>query len=61
MDKLVEIGRNLLKKPVSRVEQARGQNEPIERVGTNEDALKRFARLLSEERRYRQTNNSRSC
>lgn len=39
LDKLVEIGENLLKKPVSRVNLETGFFEPIENGGTNEEAL----------------------
>ncbi|KAI8549867.1 hypothetical protein RHMOL_Rhmol06G0058200 [Rhododendron molle] len=52
LDKLVMIGKRLLKKPVSRVNLETGLSEPID-CGTNEEALKKFAKLLSEERRLR--------
>ncbi|VFR01487.1 unnamed protein product [Cuscuta campestris] len=54
LERLVEIGEKLLKKPVSRVNMVSGVTEPIPNAGTNEDALKRFAKLLSEERRLRE-------
>ncbi|CAH2042627.1 unnamed protein product [Thlaspi arvense] len=54
LEKLVEIGERLLKKPVSRVNLEMGLFEPIEDSGTNEDALKRFAKLLSDERKLRE-------
>ncbi|CAK9176984.1 unnamed protein product [Ilex paraguariensis] len=54
LDKLVEIGERLLKKPVSRVNLKTGLAEPVKNGGTNEDALKRFAKLLSDERKLRQ-------
>ncbi|KAH7848448.1 hypothetical protein Vadar_002835 [Vaccinium darrowii] len=54
LKKLVEIGENLLKKPVSRVNLETGLIEPIGNGGTNEDALKRFAKLLSEEKGLRE-------
>ncbi|KAL2538092.1 Patatin-like protein 2 [Forsythia ovata] len=54
LNKLVEIGQSLLKKPVSRVNLDSGLFEPIENSGTNEDALKKFAKLLSEEKRFRE-------
>nr|GMD94544.1 patatin-like protein 2 [Ipomoea batatas] len=41
LEKLVEIGEKLLKKPVSRVNLETGVSEPIAHSGTNEDALKR--------------------
>ncbi|MCE5167173.1 hypothetical protein HAX54_040888, partial [Datura stramonium] len=57
MDKLVEIGTSLLKKPVSRVNLQTGLFEQSKNGGTNEETLKRFAKLLSEEKRLR---NSKS-
>ncbi|KAL3505169.1 hypothetical protein ACH5RR_035010 [Cinchona calisaya] len=54
LDNLVETGKNLLKKPVSRVNLETGLVETTEEGGSNEEALKRFARLLSEERRLRE-------
>ncbi|PON46860.1 Patatin-related protein [Parasponia andersonii] len=53
MDKLVQTGEELLKKPVARVNLDTGLTEPVENGGTNEDALKRFAKLLSLEKRHR--------
>ncbi|CAA2995751.1 patatin 2 [Olea europaea subsp. europaea] len=53
LNKLVEIGQSLLKKSVSRVNLDSGLFEPIENGGTNEDALKKFAKLLSGEKRFR--------
>ncbi|KAJ6811432.1 patatin-like protein 2 [Iris pallida] len=50
---LVQIGKDLLKKPVSRMNLDTGLCEPVDGEGTNEDALTRFARLLSAERRQR--------
>ncbi|CAL5383684.1 unnamed protein product [Camellia sinensis] len=54
MDRLVEIGDNLLKKPVSRVNLETGLSEPVKNGGTNEEALKKFAKILSNERRLRE-------
>ncbi|KAE9457126.1 hypothetical protein C3L33_10965, partial [Rhododendron williamsianum] len=54
LNKLIQIGESLLKKPVSRVNLETGLAEPIGNGGTNEDALKKFAGLLSEERRLRE-------
>nr|CAD1826268.1 unnamed protein product [Ananas comosus var. bracteatus] len=51
--RLVEIGKELLKKPVSRVNLETGVNETIRGEGTNEDELTRFAKILSDERRFR--------
>ncbi|XP_058228440.1 patatin-like protein 3 [Rhododendron vialii] len=55
LDNLVEVGEKLLKKPVSRVNINTGRNEPIPNGGTNEDALKMFAKKLSDERKSRGT------
>ncbi|KAL7127448.1 hypothetical protein ABFS83_14G253900 [Erythranthe nasuta] len=54
LEKLVQIGNNLLKKPVSRVDLETGLFEPIDNGGTNADALKEFAKLLSEEKKLRE-------
>ncbi|KAI5650188.1 hypothetical protein M9H77_36193 [Catharanthus roseus] len=54
LDRLFRIGKNLLKKQVSRVNLDTGLSEPIENGGTNADALKRFAVLLSDKRKLRQ-------
>ncbi|XP_019156574.1 PREDICTED: patatin-like protein 2 [Ipomoea nil] len=53
LKKLVETGENLLKKPVSRVNLGTGVSEPVANSGTNQDALKRFAKLLSDEKKLR--------
>ncbi|KAK4722804.1 hypothetical protein R3W88_013037 [Solanum pinnatisectum] len=42
LERLVEIGENLLKKPLSRVDLETGLSEPIPKGGTNEEALKRY-------------------
>ncbi|KAK4390587.1 Patatin-like protein 2 [Sesamum angolense] len=55
LEKLVEIGGNLLKKPASRVNLETGLFEPIENGGTNEEALVRLAKLLSEEKKIRES------
>ncbi|XP_019199667.1 PREDICTED: patatin-like protein 1 [Ipomoea nil] len=55
LNALEQIGKNLLKKAVSKLNLFTGQYEPIEGAGTNQDALKRFAKLLSEERKRRIT------
>ncbi|GMH25233.1 hypothetical protein Nepgr_027076 [Nepenthes gracilis] len=52
---LVKIGEALLKKPVSRLNPETGDYQPIPNAGTNEEALKRFARKLSDERKRRQS------
>ncbi|KAF3973452.1 hypothetical protein ACB098_02G167100 [Castanea mollissima] len=54
LQRLVEIGKKLLKKPVSRVNLETGMFEKIEGEGSNEEALTYFAKLLAEERKLRQ-------
>ncbi|XP_042966032.1 patatin-like protein 2 isoform X2 [Carya illinoinensis] len=53
LDKLVGIGEELLKKPVSRVNLKNGVSETVENGGTNEEALRKFAKILSQERKSR--------
>ncbi|XP_008779158.1 patatin-like protein 2 [Phoenix dactylifera] len=53
LDSLVKIGEELLKKPTSRINLETGVYEPVDKE-TNEQALKRFAKILSEERRLRE-------
>lgn len=55
MDGLVEVGKALLKKNVSRVNLETGHYEPISDHITNEEALKRVAKILSEERKLRES------
>ncbi|XP_006829698.2 patatin-like protein 2 [Amborella trichopoda] len=50
---LVKVGTELLQKQVSRVNLETGKFEPVPNEGTNEQALIRFAKLLSKERRTR--------
>ncbi|KAK2992298.1 hypothetical protein RJ640_020291 [Escallonia rubra] len=57
MDRLAKIGEGLLKKPVARVKQGTSLSPLIENVGTNEDALIRFAKLLSDERKLRESKS----
>lgn len=57
MEKLVDIGNDLLQKPVSRVNLETGGYELVHGEGTNEDALIRFSRLLSDERKFRQLSH----
>ncbi|KAK2972362.1 hypothetical protein RJ640_014420 [Escallonia rubra] len=57
MDNLVQTGDRLLKKPVSRVNLETGLFEPVKDGGTNEDALRKFAKLLSDERRLRESKH----
>lgn len=54
MKTLVQIGNDLLKKPVSRVNLDTGRYEEVSGEGTNEEAFIRFAKLLSEQRKLRQ-------
>uniref|UniRef100_A0A0E0MH63 Patatin n=1 Tax=Oryza punctata TaxID=4537 RepID=A0A0E0MH63_ORYPU len=56
MEALIGIGKDLLKKPVARVNIDTGVYEPVDGEGTNEEALARFAKKLSEERRLRKNN-----
>ena len=56
MEALIRIGEELLKKPVARVNIDTGMYEPVAGEGTNEDALARFAKMLSEERMLRNKN-----
>jgi len=53
LEDLVEIGRNLLDDPVSRVNIETGLFEQVTGEGTNRDALTRFAKALSDERKLR--------
>lgn len=56
MEALIGIGKELLKKPVARVNIDTGMYENVAGEGTNEDALARFAVMLSEERKLRNKN-----
>ncbi|KAM7510354.1 hypothetical protein LguiB_009229 [Lonicera macranthoides] len=58
LNALVEIGNKLLKKNVSRVNLETCMFEAVEGEGTNAEALTRFAKLLSEERKLRQAPSS---
>ena len=55
LQRLVEIGNKLLEKPVSRTNLITGRCETIEAEGTNAEALTRFAKRLSEEKKLRAT------
>ncbi|XP_015890108.3 patatin-like protein 2 [Ziziphus jujuba] len=55
LKRLVEIGEQLLKKPVSMVNLETGKHEAIEGEGTNAEALVCFAKQLSQERKLRQS------
>ncbi|KAA8537725.1 hypothetical protein F0562_027285 [Nyssa sinensis] len=52
LEDLVKVGEGLLKKPVSRVNLETGCFEPSAQE-TNEEALRRFAKLLSQEKQLR--------
>ncbi|GMY28617.1 patatin-like protein 2 [Fagus crenata] len=56
MENLAKVAEGLLKKPVSRVNLETGNLEPSKHE-TNEDALIRFAKLLSKEKHYRETSS----
>ncbi|KAJ0694642.1 putative galactolipase [Helianthus annuus] len=53
MRALEDIGKKLLKKPLSRLDVETGKLEPVKGEGTNADALARFATLLCAERKRR--------
>ncbi|KAK1383327.1 Patatin [Heracleum sosnowskyi] len=53
MEALAGIGNKLLEKSVARVNIDTGAFEPVVGEGTNSDALSRFAKLLSDERKIR--------
>ncbi|OEL38716.1 Patatin-like protein 1 [Dichanthelium oligosanthes] len=56
MEALIRIGRELLKKPVARVNIDTGEHVSVDGEGTNEEALERFARKLSDELKLRKKN-----
>uniref|UniRef100_A0A164UAR2 Patatin n=1 Tax=Daucus carota subsp. sativus TaxID=79200 RepID=A0A164UAR2_DAUCS len=53
MERLSAIGNELLQKPVSRVNLETGMFEAVAGEGTNSDALSGFAKMLSDERKFR--------
>ncbi|WCJ31111.1 PATATIN-like protein 4 [Euphorbia peplus] len=53
LEDLVKIGQQILQRPVSRVDHESGIFKAVENGGTNQQALVRFAKLLSEERKLR--------
>ncbi|XVF61138.1 hypothetical protein PTKIN_Ptkin08bG0105400 [Pterospermum kingtungense] len=57
MENLVKVGDNLLNKTVSRINLETGLYEPVENGGSIEEALQRFAKLLSDERRLRESKS----
>ncbi|KAK2657442.1 hypothetical protein Ddye_010494 [Dipteronia dyeriana] len=54
MERLKIVGQNLLEKSVARINLDTGIYEPVENGGTNQEALVRFAKILSEERKLRE-------
>ncbi|KAJ6959717.1 hypothetical protein NC653_037927 [Populus alba x Populus x berolinensis] len=57
LENLVKVGEELLKKPVSRVNLATGVFEPINKM-TNEEALRKLAKLLSREKHLREAKSA---
>ncbi|KAL6993731.1 Proteolipid protein 2 [Sarracenia purpurea var. burkii] len=55
MENLVKVGEGLLKKPISRVNLDTGSYEPVGNGATNEEALIKFAKMLSDERKFRES------
>lgn len=53
LEELVKIGKNLLDAPVSRMNIETGVFEQVTGEGTNRDALTRFSKALSDERKLR--------
>ncbi|GMI67201.1 patatin-related phospholipase III beta, phospholipase A IVC, PATATIN-like protein 4 [Hibiscus trionum] len=60
MDNLVAKGEMLLDKTVSRMNLNSNLYEPVENGDSNADALQRFAKLLSDERKLRGSNSPTS-
>ena len=56
MESLINIGKDLLKQPVSRINLETGLYESCNSEGTNGDALTRFAEKLSKEKKRRNAN-----
>ncbi|XP_011038243.1 PREDICTED: patatin-like protein 2 isoform X1 [Populus euphratica] len=57
LENLGKVGEELLKKPVSRVNLATGIFEPINKM-TNEEALRKLAKLLSREKHLREAKSA---
>ncbi|XP_074295382.1 patatin-like protein 5 [Silene latifolia] len=53
MEKLVKIGQELLKKPACKMDLETGLLQPVPHLGTYSDALTRFAKQLSDEKKFR--------
>ncbi|KAH9316387.1 hypothetical protein KI387_025014 [Taxus chinensis] len=60
LENLVKIGNNLLDKFVSRVNLETGEFEEVMKEGTNKNALIRFAKKLSEEKKSRLSSSTPS-
>ncbi|XP_047334932.1 patatin-like protein 2 [Impatiens glandulifera] len=54
LENLVRVGEKLLEKPVSRVNLETGEVNPTSENETNQEALIRFAKMLSQEKRLRE-------
>jgi hypothetical protein len=57
MKKLIGIGERMLASMVSRVDMETGKPVVVPEEGTNADALTRFAKMLSDERKARTSSN----
>ncbi|XP_019195069.1 PREDICTED: patatin-like protein 1 [Ipomoea nil] len=57
LENLVKVGEGLLEKPVSMVDLSTGEYKPVENGGTNMEALQKFAKVLSDERKTRGSTN----
>ena len=53
LNRLIDVGKALLKRQVCKVNAETGKNEPDQNRGTNEEELVNFAHMLSEERKAR--------
>ncbi|XP_015168777.1 patatin-like protein 2 isoform X1 [Solanum tuberosum] len=56
LEGLIKVGEELLDKPTSKINLDKGVYEAVENGGTNKEALRRFAKKLSDERKFRQAN-----
>ncbi|XP_042039994.1 patatin-like protein 2 [Salvia splendens] len=57
LNDLVKIGECLLHYPFSRLNLQTGNSEPVTGGGTNQDALIKFAKMLSDEQKFRQSKS----
>ncbi|KAK3200720.1 hypothetical protein Dsin_024135 [Dipteronia sinensis] len=57
LENLARIGNDLLKQPVSELNLDTGYYEPLQGQGTNEDALRKFAKRLSDGRKRRRLHH----